>query len=68
MIRGIADVEEAKRPATTPFHRSDVAGNYFKFVVNSGPLFRNLPDPAKTPIQAMSLADLKSSSTCCNYI
>jgi hypothetical protein len=59
-----ADVDVSKRLAATPFHRTDIATDTYKFVVNTGPLFRDLPDPGKTPIQAMSMDDLKSSSTC----
>jgi hypothetical protein len=60
--RVVPDVDISKRPATTPFHRTDFDWDRFKFVVNTGPLFRNMPDPGKMPINALSLADLKSAS------
>jgi hypothetical protein len=60
----ILDVDESKRPAATPFHRTDIVDDCYKFVVNTGPLFQNLPDPGKTPIRAMSMDDLKSTCMC----
>ena len=40
----------------------DIDRDCFQFVVNTASLFRNLPDPGKTPIRAMTLEELMSSS------
>jgi hypothetical protein len=36
-------------------------------MVNTASLFRNLPDPGKTPIKAMTLEELMSSSKINTY-
>jgi hypothetical protein len=59
----LTDVDASKRPAATPFHRTYVGEDRYTFVVSTLPLLRNVPDPGKAPIRAMSLKDLKSSST-----
>jgi hypothetical protein len=41
------DLDLSKHPASTPFHRTDVDTDWFKFVVNTTPLFHNLPNPWK---------------------
>ena len=56
------DLDPAKYPATTPFHRTDVDSNEYKFVVNTKPLFQNLPNPRNLKVSSLSLADLKSTS------
>jgi len=56
------DLDPSKHPASTPFHRTDVDTDRFKFVVNTSPLFRNLPNPGKLAVRAMTLDDLKSGS------
>ena len=57
------DIDVSKQPATIPFHRTYVGEDRYSLVVNTRPLLRNVPDPGKAPIRAMSLKDLKSSST-----
>jgi hypothetical protein len=59
----LEDVDAAKQPAVTPFHRTDMDDDCFKFIVSARPLFRNLPQPGRTPIQSLSMDDLKSPST-----
>jgi hypothetical protein len=61
-MNGYTEVEASKQPATTPFHRTYVAEDRYALVVSTQPLLRNVPDPGKAPMRAMSLKDLKSSS------
>lgn len=60
------DLDQSKYPATTPFYRTDVDCNEFKFVINSQPLFCNLPNPRNLTISAMSLEELKNTSNVSN--
>ena len=57
-----ADLDPSKCPASTPLHRTDVDTDHFKFVINSRPLFRDLPVPGKLPVRAMTMEDLKAIS------
>ena len=40
----------------------------FKFIVSGKPLFHDLPQPGSTPIQALSMDDLKSPSVWLSYM
>lgn len=59
----ITDLDISKHPATTPFHRTDVDSNEYKIIVNTKPLFRNLPDPRNLAVTALPLSDLRSTSS-----
>jgi hypothetical protein len=62
-INRITDLDVSKHPATTPFHRTDVDSNEYKIIVNTKPLFRNLPDPRNLAVSALPLSDLRSTSS-----
>ena len=57
-----ADLDPSKCPASTPFHRTDVDADRFKFLISTAPLFRDFPVPGKLPVRAMTMDDLKSAS------
>ena len=57
-----ADLDLSKCPTSTPFHHTDVDTNCFKFIINSRPLFRDLPIPRKLLVCAMMMEDLKLDS------
>ena len=54
-------LDQAKLPS--PFHRTDINSNEYKFLVHTAPLFRNLPYPKNLTVTAMSLDDLKNKSS-----
>lgn len=56
------DLDPSKLPATTPFYRAEMYSNEYKFVVNTKPLFQNLPTHRNLEVSALSLDDLKSTS------
>jgi hypothetical protein len=56
------DLDPSKWPASTPFHRTDVDTDRYKFLISTAPLFRDLPIPGKLPVRAMTMDDLKSVS------
>ena len=56
------DLDSSKYPNTTPFLRTDIDLDAFKIVVNTKPLFENLPKTGQMNVQTMTLDDLKSSS------
>ena len=58
----VLDLHPSKYASCTPFHRTDVDTNEFKFVVHTAPLFQNLPNPNNLSVRTMSLSDLKTSS------
>lgn len=58
----LLDLDVSKQAASTPFHRTDVDTNKFKFLIHMRSLFRNLPNPGNLSVRAMTLNDLKSSS------
>lgn len=59
----LLDLDESKYPNSTPFHRTDVDSDEYKFVINTNPIFCNLPNPKNMTVSAMSLNDLKTTST-----
>ena len=56
------DLEQSKRPGTTPFYQIDINPNEYRFVVNTAPIFCNLPNPCNFLIPTMSLEKLKTTS------
>ena len=62
ILRLTIDLDSSKYPNSTPFLRTDVDLDAFKFVVNTKPLFENLPKTGQINVQAMTLDDLKTSS------